>query len=147
MLTHRLKDENNLIAKCQLLVAIFNTIPMFPVKGFLTCDIQGDGGRDRGVFAQVAAERGPVVVVDDGRDAHAAATLPVSFPQTDDGAVPQPDQIVVNRSVVAAVRPTHQRHGLLQLRLYDAVGVDCRDGLDLDTLGNETGERERLMDG
>lgn len=104
------------------------------LKG-LTCDIQGDWGASCVVFAQVAGESGTVVFIDDGCNTHAAATVLISLLQTDDGTIPQPDQLIISLRVVAAVMLTNQRHSLFQLCLYNTIGA----GQDLDSLGKERG--------
>lgn len=133
-----------------------NTVPVLPtnthkinythdiyLKG-LTCDIQGDWGRSCGIFAQVAGESGTIVFIDDGCNTHAAATLLIFCRQTDDSAIPQPNQLFLSWSLMAAVRLTNQRHSLLQFCLYNTLTVDFWDRLDRDTLGKERGRKWKL---
>lgn len=107
----------------------------------LTCDIQGDGGSCWGIFAQVAGKRGAVVCLDDRRDAHAAASLSVSFFQADSSAIPQPDQIFI---LVWAINLTNQWHGLIQLCHDDAVAAGSRGRLDQDTFWNVQGRQDNV---
>lgn len=107
-----------------LATIIINIIPIFTTFEFLTCDIQGDWGANGGVFPQVAGESGTIVFIDDGCDTDAAVTQLIFLLQTDDGTIPQPDQLFISLRVVAAVRLTNQRHGLFQLCLYNTIDAD-----------------------
>ena len=89
----------------------------------------------------MAGEVGTIVCMEDRCNAHAAATLFISFLQTDKSAVPQPDQLPVGLKLTAAVTLTSQGHSLLQLCLYNIITVGFRDRLDRNTLVKKRGRR------
>lgn len=83
----------------------------------------------------MARECGTIIFIDGRCNAHAAATLFISFFQADGSIIPQPDQLFA--SVGAAIRLTNQRNGFIQFDLYNTVSVASWDRLDLDALRKE----------